>query len=371
MSLSSFNQNLIKFLNELNITFPDYPIDLEYYNEKISQQEDVFLLQLFEELNPWVEDISELNQTIFQDEDDHFVLLDKIDITLYWERNISKNTKMSIFNYLHILYVTAHHHCKNTRENFEKVIDNLTSSIEESENDELELLDTEIYLKLLKNIKKFKKINNTNDCDDEDDVTEINDDDLFNHLEDTLGISSDGVIGGIAKDIIGEIQNSNLKEEDFSNPMNMISMLMGGGEGNSGIMNIVKNVGEKLHSRLENGNIDQDKLFGETNEMMSKLGSGDSPFSSIFNNMMGGGGANNFRMPKKMPNLNNNKQLQLMKRRERLKQKLEKKKKELAIAQNEIENSNLTENALVSETPKKKKRRRRKKKKTTAVINEV
>ena len=78
MSLSSFNQNLIKFLNELNITFPDYPIDLEYYNEKISQQEDVFLLQLFEELNPWVEDISELNQTIFQDEDDHFVLLDKI-----------------------------------------------------------------------------------------------------------------------------------------------------------------------------------------------------------------------------------------------------------------------------------------------------
>ena len=59
-----------------------------------------------------------------------------------------------------------------------------------------------------------------------------------------------------------------LKEEDFSNPMNMFSMLMGGGgDKSNGLMDIVKNVGTKLHNRLESGSLDQNALFGETNEM--------------------------------------------------------------------------------------------------------
>ena len=363
MSIKSFNKNLINFIEELNITFPDYPIETTYFNEKVEEHSDVFLKQLFQELTPWIKHISNYDQTIFQDDDDHFVILDKIDITTYWSRNISKTTKLSIFKYLHILYVTAHHHCKNTKENFDKVIENLTSTLEDgSDENSEELVDTETYLKLISNIKNFKKHNTNVETETESETTpiEINNDEMFDHLQETLGISSGGVIGGIAKDIMDELQNANLKEEDFSNPMNMFSMLMGGGGGeDNGLMSIVKNVGAKLHNRLESGNLDQDALMGETTQFMSKLNNSDSPFSNMFGNMFGS------QMSK---NVNQNNNLQLMKRRQRLKQKLEKKKRELAEAQNQIENSSTT-SVVVSET--KKKKRRRRKKKSNQVLENV
>ena len=358
MSVKSFNQNLTKFIEDLNITFPDYPVDLNYFNNQISENPEVFLEKLVEDLLPHIENISNYDETIFTQESQEFILLEKINISTYWERNISRTTKASIFNYLHILFITAHHHCKNTRENFENTIKNLTEDLENSEN--TNTVSTETFLKLINNVKKFKSKKQTTSTDG----VEIDENDLFNHLEDTLGINSNGVIGGIAKDIMEELQSANLKEEDFSNPMNMFSMLMGGGGGkNNGLMDIVKNVGTKLHNRLESGNLDQNALFGETNEMMSKLGNSDSPFSNMFSNMFGG------QMPKNMPNMSNienNKQFQLMGRRERLRKKLEKKRRELAEAENLLENG---ESLPVVETlEKKKKKRRRKKKKKAPVV---
>ena len=43
MSIKSFNKNLINFIEELNITFPDYPIETTYFNEKVEEHSDVFL----------------------------------------------------------------------------------------------------------------------------------------------------------------------------------------------------------------------------------------------------------------------------------------------------------------------------------------
>ena len=334
MSITSFNQNLIQFLEDLNNTFPDYPINIENFKTNIENNESHYLNQFLNDVKPIIKDIANFNQSVFVNNE--ITLLDEIYLSTYWKRNISSETKQSIINYLHVLYIISYNHCKNTNKNFEKTIDNITNMDVIDEDD-----DTEIYLKLINNIKAYKKSkqNPTNNKTTEED---------FDPLKDIFGMEGGGgLIGEIAKDITQELSEN---MDDLGNPMDMLGMLMGGGSknGGGGLMNIIQKVGTKLQDKLSSSEIDQNQLLNEAGSIMNHLNGSGFDFANLAKTM---GVA--------PPNMNinqNNDKMKMLSRRARLQKKLQQKRLELAEAQNTIQET--------VDSDKKKRRRRRKKKKS-------
>lgn len=105
-------------------------------------------------------------------------------------------------------------------------------------------------------------------------------------------------IGDLAREISGEIDASELG--DMENPQGLLASLMSGNiDETKGIGKIVSTVGEKLTSKLQNGQLDETKMFQEAQQMMGMMNmfsggkgmsgmSGGMPDMSAMMNMMMG-----------------------------------------------------------------------------------
>ena len=349
MTLEKFSKNLSDFVDELNLTFPENPISNDAYSVITEEHMDTLLV----ELKPYIHSISQYNSDVFNTEEP-FVLLGHIQLSKYWSHNLSQSTRNSLLNYLHILYILAFRSQRVVSTDID------LNSDEPSES--------ELFFTLVKNIRKSKN-DNTTSCEREMDVNATS-----SALDSILG---GGMLGELAKDIAEDIDF----EKDLGNPMELMGMLMGGGGGNSkaggNFMNLVQKIGNKVQNKIESGEIDHGKLLSEAQNIMGSLGGGGGDggamgglggldignMAKMFSKMMPGG------MPGGLPDektiekrLNNNRDVALLQRKERLRKKLaERKAKEL-------------EKAAAVETESgggKRKRRRRKKKRKENVRENV
>ena len=342
MTLEKFSKNLSDFVDELNLTFPENPIPNEAYSVVTEEHMDTLLL----ELKPYIYGISQYKSDVFNTEEP-FVLLEHIQLSEYWSHNLSHSTRKSILNYLHILYILSF---RSQRE--------ISTDIDLNSDEPSE---SELFFTLVKNIRKSKTENtscNTEECNETNSA-----------LDSILG---GGMLGELAKDIAGDIDF----EKDLGNPMELMGMLMGGGGANSkaggNFMNLVQKIGNKVQNKIESGEIDHGQLLNEAHNIMGSLGGEGGGglggldignMAKMFSNMMPGG------MPGGMPNektiekrLNNNRDVALLQRKERLRKKLAERKAK------ELEKTTALENG---ENRTKKKRRRRKKKRKENVTENV
>jgi len=355
MTLEKFSKNLSDFVDELNLTFPENPISNDAYSVITEEHMDTLLL----ELKPYIHSISQYKSDVFNTEEP-FVLLGHIQLSKYWSHNLSQSTRNSLLNYLHILYILAFRSQRVVSTDID------LNSDEPSES--------ELFFTLVKNIRKSKN-DETTSCEREESVNEAS-----SALDSILG---GGMLGELAKDIAGDID----LEKDLGNPMELMSMLMGGGGGvnsqaGGNFMNLVQKIGNKVQNKIESGEIDHGQLLSEAQNIMGSLGGGGSDggamgglggldignMAKMFSKMMPGGMPSG--MPGGMPDektierrLNNNRDVALLQRKERLRKKLaERKAKEL-------------EKASAVETGEsgggKRKRRRRKKKRKENVTENV
>lgn len=151
-----------------------------------------------------------------------------------------------------------------------------------------------------------------------------------------------GVIGNLANEIAGEINTAGI---NFDNPEVLLKNLLSGNMGgeDNGLGNLVKNIASKVQSKLANGDINEELLLGEAKNIMGGF-DGD-----LLSNLMGSMMSNNTvesmfsgasapgpttinptvtPVPTQVDNRD-----KLMKRRERLRKKLEDKKKLLKNTQ--------------------------------------
>ena len=327
-----FNKTLEKFLKDLTHTFPECKesIDKEYGKKDLNILDEK-LTQYIKVTELCFSDFLNKNEIVFSEQ----ILLKSIDFKFIFESEISAETIQSIWNYLHTLYLYgySHIHKLNLIKLMEIVEKNTETSSKENESHPIEIL------------KIMKLSNKSDNVTLDDDIGKQSSEDNFNlpGMSDIL----DGPIGKLASDIAGEIDIDKLNIED-EDPSKLLDNLMNGKTmENSGLMNIVKDVTTKIQDKISTGNINENELFTEAQQIMNKFNTNDesSPFSMIskmakdlqsgnsngtldpnilnkYGNLMNN---LNVPMPNKKTRIDKNK-LSLLEKKEKMREKLRKKK---------------------------------------------
>lgn len=339
------------FVNDIKTTFPEFePLIHKWWKpmsdfEHIENQENreatyanaektsaTFLFKFCQKkYPPRFFEILYQNEDMFKEESDlDTEFLPHIHFKNLWHFDISDKTKETIWKYLQLILFTV----IGTIENKEAFGD--TAKLFEAINQD------EFKNKLEEAFTEMQKMfaggfpgneNNKGNCEHENE-NENNDEsesgnsepfnpgnfpnmgDIHEHLSGIL----DGKIGKLAKEIAEETANDlNMDMEDVTNVNDIFSKLI---KNPSKLMNIVKNMGEKLDSRIKSGEIKESELIAEASDIMNKMKNmpGMGNIHSMLNKMgvpiPGGGKVNMAAMEAQL-----NRNMKQAKMRERMKAK--------------------------------------------------
>lgn len=286
------------------------------------------------------DDISSKNDIIFSKSN---TILDSVNFNEIWnDRLLTDNQRENIWKYLHSLYLHAYeYHSEKDVKSILKELKRLSKSkdheLSEEERTFLNIIDC---LTIERKVEERKNDDENNSDSDED--SGIN----FNNIKSTFeSMQNDlfqGQIGTLAKEIAEELDINKLNLND---PLSLLKSVVSGNfdENNdtTGVSSLVKNISAKVQNKITSGELDENKLYEEAKTVMNKFsklaGSGKgnkNPMASMFNNMMKkaqeGGNEDlstddimnmaKMMMPKNVSGL--------MTRKDRLKKKLEDKKKQ-------------------------------------------
>ena len=383
----NFKKIIKEFSSDLKNTFPelvDKLTDIEnscHDNNLRDYCKNIYMPQFF--------NIIYENDELF---DNAIELLPGINFKELYHSNISENTKKVIWKYLQLLLLTGINDMKDndafgesaklfeaidnnqlfekiseTMSGLEEMFSNYSNNTDENENNEEDNQD--------------KDDNNESD----DDETESKKNKKFNmndfkdflnpeKLNDHLSGIMDGKIGQLAKEIASDamedFKSEGIDLEDSENAMkNMF-------KNPTKLMGLVKKIGGKLDKKMKDGTIDEKELLEEATDIMDKIQ--DIPGLKNMMSQMGMGGGKSGKMDFKgmMNRMQSN--LKEAKTKERLRQKLEeRKRKQQEEFANAFQQSNEEKNTFIfrdeddepikkstKKKPNNKKKKGKKKKRT-------
>jgi hypothetical protein len=155
---------------------------------------------------------------------------------------------------------------------------------------------------------------------------------LHSHLKSLF----DGKIGKLAKDIAEELANDlteviDMDKVDANSPKDVLKQLM---KNPKKMIELVKNIGTKLNTKMKSGEISQDEIMKEASELFGKMkgmNGGNKEFDEMFKNIaknMGGLGKNTKMNTGALSNM-----MKTHSMKERMRDKMEKKRKMMAEMQ--------------------------------------
>ncbi len=334
--MEKFNNSLKQLLSVIKKKFPEQTDDIDsYYN--FENEQGKYYEEFLENCLKFGNEISSKDEIIFSKGN---VLLKNINFYEIWNHEeMDEDERDNIWNFLHTLYIYAYEAKKDS--NFKILIKELKSKkgeLDEESKTFINIIDS------LSNQLKNEKMHEN----ESDNVTENGD---FKIDESLFG----GEIGNLAKEIAEDLNPSDLNLED---PGALLKSLMSGNfdeqNDNSGVVNLVRNITDKLQDKLMNGDLNQDVLFGEAQNVMKQFSGGNSSNPmNMFNMMMNSGMMNNLdentsNIVNQANNMVNNNsgnvnpnnlknQVKLNSQKDKLRKKLEMKKKLLAEKEKELE----------------------------------
>jgi Asp-tRNA(Asn)/Glu-tRNA(Gln) amidotransferase C subunit len=273
--IKNFTNTLMEFLDDLEVVFPEYASTLRMHKENVVVNPDYYL-SWFEKINEkYFLEISTKDETIFSAGSEKLEFLPGLDFKLLWKCNISKNTRNAIWKYLHVLLLLVFNH------NFKGKT--LNDTFEEWNN----MLDGEnVDEEKLKQMKEqtekvFKLMQNLASQDTEDDVfeddgktqegglpqfeEELRKDPFMKKLEKSK-------IAKLAEELAGELKIDDIASElSGGSDTSMDEILKKLGKDPKQIMNLVKSVGNKIQDKLSSGNISQEDLISEAQDLISSM----------------------------------------------------------------------------------------------------
>ena len=308
-NIEYFNHTLKLFINDIIKIFPDFKEPLhEYYNvilENDNSNEDKFIKRFMRKMGTYKTHISQKDESMFAES---ICIFKNIDFKEIWEHeSLGEDGKQTIWNYLQTLYVIGDtiisdsNRIKNLLENFKKTRENNSATTEKVEEVE-EVEGNDELMNMIQNLSKQTDSSSKN-------ITQGLDENLL----------GGGLIGNLAKELAEEINMDDLNlniDENSDNVNDILGNLMSGNNPMK-FMNLIQNVGQKIESKLTDGNINQGDLVKEAQNMMGMLGNNNPLFDTMMKNMQGEMRAAN---PPKEDSSNNP-------TRDRLRKKLEERKK--------------------------------------------
>jgi hypothetical protein len=282
--MDKFNTNLTQLLNTIKRLYPEQIPNIDkHYN--LSEATDKYLLEFWENCKDKGNDISTKNEIIFSK---NSIILVNVDFNKIWnDESLQDSEKDNIWKIIQSLWIFAFQFIKDQDlksilKTFKKLGENRDSLDEESK----------AFLNIIDSLTdKFAKADiSGNDTDEfKEDGNESSGFGFDFNIPELL----DGEIGKIAKEIAEEIDPSDL---DLSNKEELVKNLMSGNfdeeNDKSGVVKLVKNISEKIHNKIESGQIDKDKIMKEAEKIMKQFGGGKnknpmSMFSNIMKSQMG------------------------------------------------------------------------------------
>jgi hypothetical protein len=324
------------FVSDIQGTFPEYqPFIKKWWKEsdsfqdhppleaeqllRESQEKSVHFVFKFclKKFPPRFFDILYQNNDIFKEDSDvDTEFLPYIHFKNLWECDISEKTKTTIWKYLQLILFSI----VGTMENREAFGD--SAKIFESINEDEFKGKLEETLEQMKGIFENNKTTN-GDQPGQDNLPNAND--IHEHINGMLG----GKLGKLAKEIAEETANDlDIDMTDVKDAKGVFQNLF---KNPGKLMGLVKNVGEKLDTRIKSGEIKESEMIKEASEMLQKMkgmpGMGD--LQAMLGKMgMGGAKMNVPAMEAKL-----NEKLKMAKAKEQMKVNLETKKKAKEEAQ--------------------------------------
>jgi hypothetical protein len=267
-NIEYFNSTLKLFVTNINKSYPEYSGVLnEYYNdilENDSCNDDKYVKRFMRKFNEHKEPISTKNNDLFSDS---ICFLKNIDFKDIWENEkTDESIKDTIWDYIQTLYVIGETIISDSNK-IRSLVESLKKKRSNEPLDENDSEENKELMDMLKNLSEKK------------DAPQIDE-----------NILNNGLIGKLAKELAGDINlddmNLNLgggEDGEMPNIGDIFGKLMGG-DNPMKFMNLIQNVGQKIQSKLTDGNLDQSKLLDEAKNMMGMLGNNNPLFDTLLGN---------------------------------------------------------------------------------------
>ena len=278
---------LKEFIDDLSLTFTEH--------KELMNKHRALTVDEFTDLNGKIYaenffDILYKNEKIFNDEVNSYYL-PEIKFSILWNSGINDATKENIWKYLQLILFTI---ISKTNDN-----KSFLNNIENFDDLNFEELSTQI----------------------EETIKHMSGDNVPNaeKVNDAMKGMLDGKLGDLAKEIVDDAGTNIETEEDLNSLLKDPSKLM----------SLIKNVGDKLDSKIKNGDIKENELMSEATNLLGKMN--DIPGFGSIKDMMSNLGMNMNNM--NMNNINTSATENRMKQqttknktKERLQKKLKKRK---------------------------------------------
>jgi hypothetical protein len=262
-------------------------------------------------------DILYENNDIYNDNEELF-LLPNINFVALWKTDISDSTRSTIWKYLQLILFTVVADV-NTGESFGD-----TAKLFEAINTEEFKEKIEASLEEMENVFKEKNFGEGVEVGDDKEMELPKAEELHDHINKMMG----GKIGCLAKEIAEETaEELDIDMSDSTSVNDVFNKLF---KNPTKLMDLVKNVGTKLDTKIKSGDIKETELLQEATDFVSNMKNmpGMGNLESLFKKMgvpgMGGGG----KMDIGAMTRNMEQNLKNAKMKERMRNKLDKKRAE-------------------------------------------
>ena len=279
-SIKKFNQTLTELLNNIKSNYTDLEKEIRD-NYEFPLEGTTYINKFCNNCKNIEQDISTKNEIIFSKE---YTLLDNVNFNKLWNKEgLDNDDKAVIWKYLHTLYIYSYEYKHN--KNINILLNKLKNiELESSELDQ----ETKSFLNIIESLKNIDNIDIENNNID-DIINDNNNDNSNDNSNGNNGINIpeifEGSIGKLANEIAENIDPDTLNIE---NPSKLLEGLFSGNldmsDDKSGIVNLVQNITEKIQNKISSGDLNEQDLFNEANNVMSKLNQ-NNMFSNLFNNI--------------------------------------------------------------------------------------
>ena len=345
--LLKFGKIMNDFITDLKTTFPEFENKLTIHYDEDNNLKTKYLLEHCTRVYPErFFDFLYKNESIINDDNINTEFLPALDLNDIWSlEGITENTKDTIWKYLQLILFSIIGDMDdkkgfgNTSQLFEAINqDQLKEKMEDTMKDLFELF----------NNKDTKPDGNT-DVDDDNAVPDgetstntegpefLNPENMQEHISSLLG----GKLGKLATEIAEETANDfDIDIENTTDSQDVMKQLFSNPKK---LMDLVKNVGGKLDSKIKSGDIKESELMAEAGEIMKKMKDmpGMKNMGDLFKNMgVPGGDMSAILKTMGMPGMGKNTKLNMgamnsRMKKEEAKDRIRKKAKESVQKRNE------------------------------------
>ena len=245
--IEKFNSNLRLFVLNIISTFPEFSDILNDYYQALLDTEPCndskYVKRYMLKMSQFKKQISSKDDSMFTGS---VFVLKNVDFQIIWEsEELSASNKDKIWRYIQTLFVLG---------------DIIISSDEKVK----EMLDT---------------FNNKEVMEDIDGTMKTMMENLSQHSEEANGFFEtdeikNSTLGKFASEMAADFDPKemfgNMDINDATNPMDLIKNLMGG-DGLGNLMGMFNKVGEQIKSKMENNELNQEDLLRDAQNMMGKL----------------------------------------------------------------------------------------------------